>query len=72
MAGLWSLPNGASGCQGLRRDHPIRRQQVVLNVEMACSGCSGAVERVLQKMPGALQCCVSAASFLSCGVLIER
>ena len=28
------------------------RTQVVLNVEMACSGCSGAVERVLKKMAG--------------------
>jgi hypothetical protein len=27
--------------------------QVVLNVAMACSGCSGAVERVLKKLPGA-------------------
>lgn len=26
--------------------------EVVLKVEMACSGCSGAVERVLAKMPG--------------------
>ncbi|GBF92908.1 copper transport protein ATX1-like [Raphidocelis subcapitata] len=26
--------------------------EVVLNVEMACSGCSGAVERVLKKMAG--------------------
>jgi hypothetical protein len=27
--------------------------EVVLNVEMACSGCSGAVERVLKKLEGA-------------------
>eukprot|EP00775_Hariotina_reticulata_P010572 gene10572-10731_t len=26
--------------------------EVVLKVEMACSGCSGAVERVLKKMEG--------------------
>ena len=26
--------------------------QVVLKVDMACSGCSGAVERVLKKMEG--------------------
>jgi copper chaperone CopZ len=26
--------------------------QVVLNVEMACAGCSGAVERVLKKLEG--------------------
>lgn len=26
--------------------------EVVLKVEMACSGCSGAVERVLQKLAG--------------------
>jgi copper chaperone CopZ len=28
-------------------------KQVVLKVEMACSGCSGAVERVLAKLAGA-------------------
>lgn len=38
---------------------PERMPEVVLNVEMACGGCSGAVERVLSKLPGTLGQCVS-------------
>jgi copper chaperone CopZ len=30
--------------------------EVVLDVEMACSGCSGAVERVLKKLEGGYLC----------------
>jgi copper chaperone CopZ len=30
--------------------------EVVLDVEMACSGCSGAVERVLKKLEGRYSC----------------
>lgn len=42
--------------------------EVVLNVDMACSGCSGAVERVLKKLEGGCMCQqeVSTGPFLSC------
>lgn len=36
----------------LLRPDPRAAPQVHLKVEMACSGCSGAVERVLKKMEG--------------------
>jgi copper chaperone CopZ len=39
----------------------VRCTQVVLKVEMPCSGCSGAVERVLKKMEGGHCSCIKQA-----------